>query len=280
MAMLPKLREMPRDQQAAAIELRRWLVASVTAAAMVTGVLVPGCTTKEVHYQPSAQPATDPPLVLRAYAVPSGYAQQMNAVLSGVFQPLKEDEKRVARAQLTPDGQLLVLGPEGVHRGVEALMKDMSSRQAPPPPETIEMSYWIVAATPAPTTEISSSLVRIHDVLSLVGEEHGPLKFELIETLRVSSLRDEHAHGAGAFSQVRQRASIQVDGSAERAVIADVDLRVGPAALETRLSLRPDQTVIIGQAGIDTSDFKPLPTQRAGHHTLFYIVRAVVRNAG
>ncbi len=64
-------------------------------------------------------------LVLRTYDVPNNGAQRLRGVLKDLLwfgSEGKDSNKYVGRADVGPDGRLIVLAPENVHEGVKTLV--------------------------------------------------------------------------------------------------------------------------------------------------------------
>ena len=242
----------------------------------VLATLIVGCQARATQKQAPEPQHNDPlPLVLRSYDVPAGQAQQTESVLSSVLSGTKNDEI-TARVEISPNGQLLVLGPPGVHRGVTDFLDKMAQRKPLPPPPTIEMQYWLGVGQRADQTELGSGLDAVAPALETIAGAQGPMRFDKLESMRLRSLSDERGEANGMYVIVGQRASIT-----EGTILSDIEVStLGGSRLETRLSLQAEKTVVLGEAGIDMARFKPSPVPGAGPFTLFYIVRAAVRNAG
>jgi hypothetical protein len=248
-------------------------VSYITLAAFALTALLVGCKEKEVRFQPADPTEQESAVALKSYDVPSGHAQQVSSVLRSVFR----DQEITARAELSPDGQLLVLGPDGVQQGVDELLAKMQDRKPPPAPPAIELNYWLVLGTPAAEHTVGTGLDEVKAALDSVSAAQGPMRFVKLERLRVQSLADEHANAGGIFAKIRQRASLNNDK-----VLADVGIEVGPGArMDTRLSIEPGKLLVLGEAGINMSVFRPSPVDgEEGPFTLFYVVRAEVTDAG
>lgn len=259
---------------------------SLALAFLLTAVAgLPGCKARASQNDvvtPVVSSAAEPELVLQAYDVPAGQAEQVAAVLHNVFAGLKE--RAVARATASPDGQLLVVGTSGIQQGVAAILTRMEGR-TPPPPPTIEMNYWFVVAERASETVLGPGLQEIAPALEAVALSQGPLRFSKVEGARIRSLSEEQGEANGRFTAITQRASVNGDK-----IIADVELVVmGGSRLETRLAMAPDQVLILGETGVnekaigwtpasgETASGSPEPGQEASRTEpliLFYVVRA------
>lgn len=248
-------------------------VSYITLGALAVVVALAGCKEKEVRFQPAEPAEQSASVALKSYDVPSGHAQQVRTVLRSVF----HEQEITARAELSPDGQLLVLGPDGVQRGVDELLAKMKDRKPPPAPPSVELNYWLVIGTPAAEHTVGAGLDEIRGALDSLSAAQGPMRFVKMDRMRVKSLADEHANANGIYGSVRQRATL-----ADDKVLADVGIDVGGGGrLDTRLAIEPGQLLVLGEAGIDMSRYTPSPVDgQEGPFTLFYVVRADVTDAG
>ena len=222
---------------------------------------------------PGSSPSIEPEMILQAYEVPTEQTEQIAAVLHNVFAGLKEPA--VARATASPDGQLLVVGTQGIQKGVAAILSRMEGRPLPPPPPTVDMSYWFVVAEPAGETVIGPGLQDIAPALEAVARAQGPLRFDKLETARIRSLSDEQGEANGRYTVITQRASVSGDK-----IIADVEFMVrGGPRLKTRLSMRPDQAMVLGETGFNGEAVQWATQVAKAPLTLFHVVRATTSDA-
>jgi hypothetical protein len=239
--------------------------------ALAALVLSAGCKTKEreIRVPAPAEESREPQVVLRAYDVPEGQGPQVHAILSSVFRGVKDKV-----AALTPDGQLVVVAPEGIHQGLESLLGKMKGRKAVAPP-SIEITYWLVVGRSAAETSLGAQTGEIEPALEAVARAQGPMEFALLDKMRVRALSDARGHTTGRYARVQQVASVS-DGK----VVADLDCSTEGSRFETRVAIPPGKLLVLGEAG-----FEPPPglwSIRAGAKrdasasTLFYVVRADV----
>lgn len=238
-----------------------------------------GCRTgeKEIRVQPAGNTEHEAPVLLRSYDVPAGQGQQVNAILSSVFHGVKE--KVAARAALTPDGQLVVVAPAGIHEGLKGLLSKMKGRKPVAPP-SVEITYWLVVGRTAAEPNPDALPAEIQPALHAVLDAQGPMEFALLETLTVRSLSDASGYAAGRYAHARQVASVT-----DEKLVADLELSVQGSRFETRVSIPTGKLLVLGQTGFDPPPglwpIRPGMKQNTGASTLFYIVRANVEgNAG
>ncbi len=239
----------------------------------VCAALLIGCNQRAAQEQIAELPKGPPELLLRTYDVPARQVQRLQAVLTSTFAGL--GEYMPARVQGSPNGQLLVVGSAGIHKGVEELIAKMGESKPLPPPPTIEIEYWLVAGQPANETSIAPELKHVAPALQAVAGAQGAMRFDKLESARLRTLSDARGETRGKYASVDQRTSV---GPGK--VIADIQLEtIGGTRLETRLSLSPDQLTVLGETGIDMANFKSIPVPGEGPFTLFYVVRATVHDA-
>ena len=245
---------------------------SYTLAIALCAALLSGCTERAAQQQSAELSKGTPELLLKTYDVPARQVQQIHAVLSNTFAGL--GDHMPARVQGSPDGQLLVIGSAGIHRGVEELVAKMAESKPMPPPPTVEIEYWFVTGQPAKETAIGLELQQIAAALEAVASAQGAMRFDKLESARLSTLSDERGETSGKHTSIDQRASVSVGK-----IIADIKLHtIAGARLETRLSLSPDKLIVLGETGVNMGNFKTNPVPGEGPFTLFYVIRATVHD--
>jgi hypothetical protein len=210
-------------------------------------------------------------LVLRSYAVPEETARRMKQALSQVFYTGgsgANDAKFVARADVGPNGQLLVLGTASIHEGVRAMVAELGKTQ-PTAPQTVEITFWLVLGKRGEGPK-DPALAEIQGTLDEVAKAEGPSQFSLFERLRVSALDGEHGETRGRSAVAEQRVTL-VGPSA----VGDIKVHAGKHHLETRLSFTPGQSIVLGESGYEPEG-KPSGGDR--DTTLYYVIRAAVRS--
>ena len=239
-------------------------------------VMLGACCNEErrVHLEgtnPSAPPTN---LVLRTYEVPNDGAGQMRQVLKDVmwFGSGGPDNKGqyVGRADVGPDGRLVVLASEGVQEGVKGLIDQMAKNPGKPQP-TIEVDYWLVLGTPSQAKEAPArpaNLGELAPALSEIEKTDGPQQFTLQEKLVVRSLTGHYASVQGRDWSAGQTCNVSGAG-----VNAEIKLNThGPQKIDTRLKLAPGQIVVLGSSGSGEKG-----KEEAGG-SLYYLIRAATHD--
>lgn len=225
------------------------------------------------HSGGSSEKAEPEELEMVVYDAPAGSAQQLRGVLQQAFYQ-NEGTPPVARATVSPDGKLIVVGPSSVQQGVAGLMKNLGSLKTTQPP-TVNFKYWLVLGKKG-TGPLPAELAEISEALGAVSTTGGGLEFELLETLSVRSQSEDDGEVEGRLAKVWQTASVS-GGALHARMKIDPS---GPARLETRVQLDVGQTLVLGESGFDLH-----PTmlgQKAGDvesRKLFYVVRPSVLEA-
>jgi hypothetical protein len=199
----------------------------------------------------------EPELQLRSYKVPPGAAQQLRAVIRAAL--FLEKDRSIGSAQVTSDGQLLVLGAPAIQKGVEQLVADYPARGAPP---SIELTYWLVRGKPG-NAAARPELQEIAAALAALPEPKRD--FELVERLRLTSMSAEHAQVEGRLLRIQQNATLVGDR-----VVADLNInsaKSGGNKVETRVQLQPGQLLVLAEMGA---------AEGQGEGEVFYVVRASV----
>jgi hypothetical protein len=232
----------------------------------------------------AAEPATSDEPLLRTYAVPPEQSRSIEQALASALSSGK-DLPPLGTVERLPDGRLVVVAPPGIQDGVAALIAGLDPSKTPPV-RTAELDYWIVVGEPAQAAEGVDAIPDIAPALQAIVASQGPMRFRLHESMHLSSLVDDRAEADGARIHARQTVS-EVGGR----LVADLDITVaqqakdrGPIALctvgcnqlKSRVHLDLGQLLVVGQAGLESSDAKAQP----GPKTLVYIVRGQLRTGG
>jgi hypothetical protein len=207
-------------------------------------------------------------MLLRSYPIPNGVSpDQVRRTLAGLFS--KDSESRVQSS----DGMLVVLGPEGVQEGARSFLEALSHHAPPPAPPSIKFTYWIVRGSQSKAAEIPTELQEIAPALQAVAKAQGSMRFDEMERLELLSADDDSGETQGRSVMVKQQAST-IGGK----VVARIEIELPTpgrrsAKLETRVSLNPDQLLVLGETGDGTQE------GAAQHDKLFYVVRPTIQNA-
>ena len=221
---------------------------------------------------PSGTATAGPPanLVLESYEVPNEAAAQVRAVLKDVmwFGAGSNDKGlAVGRAEVGPDGRLVVLASRRVQEGVAELITELGKTTKVRP--TIELSYWMVQASPGKEAARSPALQELGPALAEIEKADGPQRFTLQEKLKVSTLTGEFSKVQGRDWEVGQTAVAAAGG-----VSAELRIQTrGPQRLETRVKLAPGQIAVLASSGADDQG-----EEEPG--SIYYLIRADVRDGG
>lgn len=229
-----------------------------------------GCTTKTTHVRETiAVPKHTNATVIRTYEVPKGSAESYRATLRQLLLGPKKGEV-TARVGVLPDGRLAVVGSQQLQKGVEKLIAGM--KQLPASPDTVGITYWVVAARPAAELSFDPSLREISESLAELSKREGGLAFRAIDRVAVRSANDAHATHDGRRTEIRQTVRTEAGIMMANLRIQSSAVRSGP--LDTRVPLVPDQPIVIGETGVEP-DLWPEKSEPA-RTRVFYVVRAQV----
>jgi hypothetical protein len=214
------------------------------------------------------------PVVLETYKVPQGLESDVRSMLHTV---MGGSESPVGRVTSGPGGTIVVVAPESLHAGVERLIAELAALDAPAQPVPVELTYWFVVGRPVPDlpaghrTAPGSKLEVLAPVLEEIAQSQGPMEFRLLERLELASMGEIHATLSGTMARVQQRALVVQDN-----VVADLQINVvGLGGVETRVKLKPEQFLVLGQSGYRD----PSSSERgAGTEILFYVISTDVES--
>jgi hypothetical protein len=227
------------------------------------------CPPARTESAPTPAGAVPSNLVLRSYEVPNNGAQRMRGVLRELLwfgSDGKDANKYVGRADVGPDGRLIVLAPESVHEGVKNLVASVTANPVKEP-GTVRIDYWVVAGAPGKGEAPAANLQEVATALAEVEKNDGPMSFSLIEKLTVSSLSNERGSMDGRDTHVRQFTNVVDDN-----VTADLDIERFGQKLSTRVRIKPGVLTVLASAGMTTrSESKETPDAT---RSIYFLVRA------
>jgi hypothetical protein len=211
------------------------------------------------------RPESGDPITLRTYEVPSGQGAQLRGLLNMAF-VTGDKAPPTAKATLTPDGRLVVVGPEKIQEGVSALVNELANKPAATPP-TVQIEYWLVLGKPGQPQEPTGALKTVAPALQTIESQDGPLELHLLEHLQARSISSDEAQTNGAHVRVRQNATV-LGGK----ILADLSIHSleGPSALDTRLEIPQGKLIVLGQGNYSG--------KTADEGALYYIVRASIQS--
>ncbi len=203
-------------------------------------------------------------MVLRTFEVPAGQAQRIRGVLMQVLwigSEGKDAQKYVGRADVTPDGRLLVLATPELQEGVKALV-DSLAKNPPKEPESVTLTYWVVTGVPG-SEQTKPLPEEVQPALAEVRKADGAQDFSLVERLSVSSLAAERGTLNGRDTSVEQWVT-----SSGNELTADVRLERFGQKLNTRVRLAAGKVLVLASSGSPARDPKDPPS------TVYFIVKA------
>ena len=133
------------------------------------------------------------------------------------------------------------------HEGIEQIIADME-KATPEPAPMIMMTYWIVAGSPAETTAWSSRLEELEPALGSIASAEGPTRFTLLEKVHLHSLSGERGTSSSRLFWIRQTATAR-DGQGFAHLHLN-ERKIGSGGIDTRINLRPDQLLVLGQSAL------------------------------
>ena len=206
-------------------------------------------------------------LVLRTYDVPKGSARSVVATLTDTFW-MGEQQKRLGRAAITPDGRLAVLASQNVQVGVQTLVDEIT-KHPPTYDQSIELHYFVLLGKPAASPQPPPvGVSEIQPALDEIARSQGPQTFTLAQRVRLSSLNGDDGKVETEQLKVTQKAAQTNDG-----VDAIIGIQFAKTdKLETRIHLGADRIAVLGA----TSQHSDAPDGS----TLYYVVRVAPRADG
>jgi hypothetical protein len=214
-----------------------------------------------------------PPVVLRTWELPPGYAPRLVGSLQRVL-----DEQ--GRAQEGPGGSLMVVAPAKVLDGVDVVVRSALDAPAAPPPRNVEVEYWLVRGVPAAEASRGAGLDALGAVLDTIQMTDGPLALTLAGTRRLRTLDGDRGTLEDDALKISQTVGIEPGA---RTIVADVGVRVPygmsestarftgsvylQTEVQTRLSVASGAVAVLSQAGFPSEE---------GPSSLYLLVRPTI----
>lgn len=239
-----------------------WIqVATGAATLLIFLVVCWGCGNGDDHSN------GEPPPLLRAYEVTPELAPELTTILNELLWR-SEGIPPAGRVRLSPSGQLLVAAPESVHDGIEEIIAKMETAPQDPAP-MIAITYWIVAGHPTGETTWSPRLREVEQALETVTSAEGSMTFDLIEKVELHSLSGESGSTESRLYRIDQKATARGDR-----VFSNLQIKgkYQGGNITSRVNLRPDQFLVLGQSALSESPFDKEPVDS----TQYFIIRCSV----
>jgi hypothetical protein len=229
--------------------------------------------------------AHDADVTIRSYDVNPGIARELRGALASALWT-GQDQRPLGQVTLSPNGRLLVTGPESVQEGVQRVIREVSSREIPPTPSML-FEAWIVTASPAGAAQGTGDasvdperLKEIEPALAAIRKTRGPMHFALVEKLATQARSgNEDSEVRGGRAQMRVTPTIRL-GEKDAPVVSAVfhiefirarDETPGfiqQRQIKSMAELKPGQLLVVGQSsGVGGPDIAP-------GSDVYYIVRA------
>ncbi len=208
-------------------------------------------------------------LVLKTYEVPAGYSAQVESLLIRLLSR-GHDAPPLGRAYQASEIAVCVAAPKSFHAGVPDVIDAFAKAEAQGQnPRNVRITYWVVAADPAESTEFMSMPDMVTDALTPVARIEPPMTYEVLYTRRLVSMDGDKASSNSAdHVDLWQSVSLAPGGG----LVADVRLQMPDGAdTHTRITAKPGQVVVLGESGGGRGT--------DAHDRYFYVIRPEVIEA-
>jgi hypothetical protein len=180
-----------------------------------------------------------------------------------------KDRAPLGHAEEGPGGTLVVVGPEGVLDGVDALVKKATAGPPLPPPRNVEVEFWVVRGVPAAKAATAKSLDPVGSALEAVQQTDGPMDLSLLAKRRLLTIDGERGEVTDNAVSIRQTIGIEPGTTT---IVVDTVVGVPSRGLEqsevrTRLSLQSGAVAVLSQAGGPSAD---------GPSSIYVLVRPTI----
>lgn len=257
---------------------------------VILGLIVfAGCTSPQ---KDTAEGSCD--IVLKSYKVPERLAEQIsktvNDLLSRNAYKTENAQPPIGKAQIAPDGELLVAAPESFHDGLKDFIeqiKDTSLESSP----SAEVNYWIIAGKKADKPATLEEFKTIKPALETIQANQGNMEFKLLDhAVAASSGQGVSTILNGSLSSISQRLSAYSDGSIVIATtIVTNSRRSGDGGARyaqsgrftTQIEMKSGELIVLGQLSqeFDIPVFEPAKEgeQHQEVVNVYYIISAAIK---
>ena len=225
-----------------------------------------GCNSHSAEQQ---APAGIPDVELVTYQVPEGSQEMIKEVLNRSFRSLSTNP--IARVEILPGGQIAVLAPAKVHKGVAVMVKDLSSMPMVKPRNS-HLSVWMVLAKPDDATRFGNGLAAIKGVLEEVAMSE-KYNYMLLDRMGVTAATGTQTRGFGRYFETSFSLS---QASGQTVVELYIEGQRGVESnLRTQLYLEKDKYTVLGESSFMLHERVAKETgMEKGPYVLFYILKA------
>jgi hypothetical protein len=212
-------------------------------------------------------------LIIRSYPVAPEIAGEMSSAIGNAILPQ-------GRVSLSTGGRLLVVAPESLQRGVQAILQEVATKKPAPSP-AIHFELWAVSAAPgtAARPDEGPGLSEIAPALGELQKAREAMHFTLLEKLALQvRAGDNNTLIQGVRVGFQISPTVRYDAKGDPVIAARIDVQQvlngifggQPGSLRAAVELRPGQLLVIGQSSLPPSSAgAPTPQSQ-----LYYIVRA------
>jgi hypothetical protein len=197
--------------------------------------------------------------------------EPLTDLLNRNFRALGDKDSYLARAEVLPNGQVLIFASKKIHAGMADIIKGLSEL-SPPPSKNSRLTLWMVLATPASDQTVDPETEPV--MSSLITAVNGlPHKFTLLERLSVTASSGTRSETRGMMFEMAYNLS---KSSGKNTIYLEVSSNVSPhSRLETRLYFEPGQDIVLGESRFFVGqDGLTLSGVSEGTYTLYYVLRA------
>jgi hypothetical protein len=255
------------------LNLRNFLMGVLIVA---TAFIMPGCW-------PGGGSEDSGEMLIQTYQVPQGF--EARDLHDSVRAALGSDsETSVGHATYGPGNTITVIAAAGIQKGISDLLLNMEQNGpgSPAEPPEVSINYWGIVGQPTgasddPVQFGSTGLEaqqQLRPVLTEITRSQGPMKFYLLEHLRLTSIaQGNNDNMRGKVMNVEQR--ILQPRSAHP--IADIDIvllsnKGRPHSIQSRVKLEDDKMIVLGQAGYNHQQHDILAGIDASENLMLYYI--------
>jgi hypothetical protein len=222
-------------------------------------------------------------MLIKTYDVPEGFdvSRLRNRVIDALG---SGKESAVGHVTSGPGRTITVTAPASIQKGIHELILNLEKNKPGPTPEpsVVAINYWGIVGQPSGnsdqpvqfgTTGLETQQ-QLRPVLTEITRSQGPMKFYLLEHLRLTSIAQGNIDNLrGKVMNVEQR--VLRPRAANPLADIEIVLHSGqgrPHSIQSRVKLEDDKMIVLGQAGYNHRQHNILAGIDASENLMLYYV--------
>ncbi len=202
--------------------------------------------------------------LMRTYKVPDGMGEMVVNALNNNLSMISKSEAP-GRAELLPNGSVLLLGPPQIQEGMKDLLANLEG--APNLEVNTQMELWVLLVNRGKGEELPRDLAEALKTVEPAADQH----YRVMERFTVQGATGQRIRVLGRF--LRLEAELQKRGGQKR---ANVTVNFSQSILTSSIYLEDERYLMLGQSSFMLDqDMAQSMNMEPGVFPLRYVFRAI-----